>query len=93
MKHLLLALLIVPLSVVIPHQIGYHQGYYVGQMNSLPSQAKIQEALGLEPDGVIGPESRRVWNEFIERRVCEEYAAPIMEKFMAEFDKTLDIDS
>lgn len=70
---------------------GYQAGYRNGQLDTLPTQAEVQAILGVEVDGVIGRESRAAWNALIERRVCDEYARPIMEEFMAEFDKTLDI--
>jgi len=72
---------------VVAFQIGYLRGYKAGQLDSLPTQAEIQEALGLEPDGVIGVESRKVWDEAIERRKTDEWIMPIMESFNREFNK------
>lgn len=41
----------------------------------------------VEVDGVIGRESRRVWDEVIEQRVCDEYAMPYMIEFNKQFDE------
>ena len=71
---------------------GYRSGYKAGQFDNLPSQSEIQEALGVEVDGIIGPESRRVWDEMIEQRVCNEVAMPIMEQFERDFDKKYGLD-
>lgn len=31
--------------------------------NRLPSLAEIQEAIGATPDGIYGPETKRLWEE------------------------------
>ena len=69
------------------YQEGYTNGYEAGRLDTLPSQSEIQEAIGVEVDGVIGKESRRVWDAIIEQREANKIMMPIMEKFNEEFDR------
>ena len=92
MKVSILALLVWAALFGLTATTLYVLGYPIGRLDTLPSQSEIQEALGLEPDGVIGPESRRVWDEVIERRDCDKAAMPIMEKFNKDFNKRYGLD-
>ncbi len=88
-----LTFIVVWAGLCLSAYLGYREGYSAGQFDTLPSQSEVQEALGFpEPDGIIGPESRRVWNETIERRECDKYAAPIMEEFNKQFNKLYGLD-
>jgi len=73
--------------VIIVWSNGYGTGYKVGQLDNLPSQSEIQRIIGVKVDGVVGPESRRVWDVTVEQRLCNEAAMPIMEKFQKDFDR------
>lgn len=88
----LLTFIVVLAGVSLSSYLGYQEGYKRGQIDTLPSQSEVQEAIGVPVDGVIGQESRRVWDEVIERRECEKYAEPIMEQFEKEFDKKYGLD-
>ena len=82
-----LTFIVVTGCVSLAMYIGYQAGYHNGRLDTLPTQSEVQEALGVEVDGIIGRESRRVWDATIERRVCDEAAMPIMTAFNRDFDR------
>lgn len=86
MKRLLL-IVIIPIYGVMVFYLGLGIGQVRGRLDTLPSQSEVQEIIGVAVDGVIGAKSREVWDTTIERRVCNEAAMPIMEKFMEDFDR------
>ena len=98
MKYLTLLIIVVYgqgaywLGNYIGNRQSYEKGYTQGQLDTLPSQSKIQEILSVPVDGVVGPETRKAWDAVIEKRVCDEFAAPIMEQFEKDFDKKYGID-
>jgi len=67
------------------YRVGYQNGQL--QSNTLPTQSEIQEIIGAEVDGVIGKESRDLWDAMIEQRDCNEWIMPIMEKFNEQFNR------
>lgn len=91
MKYLL-AFILLSLFLIWRYYWGYDAGEKSRPLIALPTQSEVQEILGVEVDGVIGAESRRVWDEFIERRVCEDFARPHMEKFNKQFNKFYGLD-
>ena len=86
MENVIKLVLTLALVIVMWHS-GYKAGYNAEHPNPLPTQSEVQEIIGVPVDGVIGRESRKAWDAYIERRETDEWITPIMTEFNKEFDK------
>jgi hypothetical protein len=64
-----IGILIVALVGLLAERAGLKSK--LAEAKKLPSLAEIQEKIGAEPDGIYGPETKKLWD----RAICEQEAS------------------